>query len=120
MFDFLSGQILSVVAARRSGNADGALAEPRRQAELQAPKVPVARGTAAEDQVFLSGATPPPAPPIPVKPSQPTETGNRVQEALRRLRALRRKSRHDPPDPDQADHEEEDSPSAGHRFDRWA
>jgi hypothetical protein len=120
MFDFLSGQILSVVAARRSGNADGALAEPRRQAELQAPKVPVARGAASEDQVVLSGATPPPAPPIPVKPSQPTETGNRVQEALRRLRALRRKSRHDPPDPDQADHEEEDSPSAGHRFDRWA
>jgi hypothetical protein len=120
MFDFLSGQILSVMAARRSGNADGALAEPRRQAELQAPKVPVARGTASEDQVVLSGATPPAAPPIPVKPSQPTETGNRVQEALRRLRALRRRSRHDPPDPDQFDHEEEDSPSAGHRFDRWA
>jgi hypothetical protein len=120
MFDFLSGQILSVVSARRSGSTDGALADPRRLTELQAPKVPVARGAASEDQVFLSGATPPPAPPIPVKPSQPTETGNRVQEALRRLRALRRKSRGDPPDPDQPDHEEEEPPSAGHRFDRWA
>jgi hypothetical protein len=121
VFDFLSNQILSIVAARRSGGMDGLLAETRRFAELEAPKVPVARGAAAEDQVFLSGGAPLPPAPLPVRPSEPAETGNRVGDVLRRLRESRRKAApkasgasDDPPG------DALDDPPTGHRFDRWA
>ena len=121
MFDFLSNQILSIVASRRSGGADGVVAETRRSMELDAPKTPVARPATTEDQVLLSGAacTPPAA--IPLKPSEPAETGNRVGDVLRRLRGSRRKAA-----PERSHSEEEpsedtpDDQPKGHRFDRWA
>jgi hypothetical protein len=121
VFDFLSNQILSIVASRRSGSADGLVAETRRLMELDAPKTPVARPASTEDQVFLSGAAHTPPAPIPLKPSEPAETGNRVGDVLRRLRRSRRKATPERSHPEEEPSEDTpDNQPKGHRFDRWA
>ena len=121
MFDFLSNQILSVMATRRPTGAEGPPTDVRRAAEFQASRIPVARSATTEDQVFLSGAVPLPPPPTPVKPSDPTETGNRVRDLLRRLKAQRRNSRPgESVTPEEPTEDTREDPAAGHRFDRWA
>lgn len=119
MFDFLSNQILGILATRRVGGADPASPEASHLVEREMPRALTARPASTEDQVFLSGAARVPPPPLPVKPSEPTETGNRVRDALRRLRAFGRRSgrsaRHDP-----ENHEPPDEPPTHHRFDRLA
>ena len=121
MFDFLSNQILSVMATRRPTADEGPPTDVRRAAEFQASRMPVARGATTEDQVFLSGAVRLPPPPTPVKPSEPTETGNRVRDLLRRLKGQRRNSRSgEPIAPEEPTEVTREDLSAGHRFDRWA
>ena len=121
MFDFLSNQVVNLVAMRRPGGPEDVLLEARRLRDLEVPKAPVARAAATEDQVLLRAAVPGPVSPIPVKSSEPVETGNRVAEVLRRLRESRRKAAAKASDPStDPTHDALDDPSAPGHLDRWA
>ncbi len=97
MFDFISGQVLNLIATRRPGGMESALPDAKRHLPPEAPPTPVARGATAEDQVLLGSAAYVPPPPVPVKPNEPPVPDNRVRDVLRKLR-----ERHHPgpiPDP---------------------
>jgi hypothetical protein len=88
MFDFISGQVLNILAARRLGGLETPLADLKRPPDT--PVTPVARGATAEDQLLFGSTAYAPAPRIPVKPDEPIAPENRVRDVLRRIRGQQR------------------------------
>ncbi len=90
MFEFLSGQVLNLLASRRLGGLESSVADVKRLLPSEAPTTPIARGATAEDQVLLGAAPYSPPPSLPLKPNEPVAPENRVRDALRRLRDRQR------------------------------
>ena len=90
MFDFISGQVLNILAARRLGGQEPPFADLKRTLPPKTPVTPVARGATAEDQLLFGSTAYAPAPRIPVKPGEPITPENRVRDVLRRIRDRQR------------------------------
>ena len=86
MFDFISTQVLNLLATRQPGGLGSSFPDTKRLLPPEIPTAPVARGATAEDQVLLGGTPYAPLPPVPLKPNEPVAPENRVRDVLRKLR----------------------------------
>ncbi len=119
MFDFISGQVLNVLAARRLGAFDTPAADLKRALPPDSPVAPVARGATSEDQALFGSTAYVPAPRIAVKPDEPVAPENRVRDVLRRVRDRQRTGPIPGPLPD-APAETPDASQLGTRLDLYA
>ena len=117
MFEFISGQVLNIMAARRLGGLESPLVDLKRPPDT--PVTPVARGTTAEDQLLFGSTAYAPAPRNPVKPDEPVAPENRVRDVLRRIRDRQRTGPLPDPLPD-IPPESQDERQLGTRLDLYA